>query len=106
VHQVTNAFARFVESERAGGILLIGCAFVSLAVANSPFGTAWLGLWGTELAGLSFAHWVNDALMAVFFLLVGLELEREIYAGELTEIRTAPLPIAAEGVPYRARGHR
>ncbi len=92
---VTNAFKRFVESERAGGILLIACTLISLALANSPLGPAWLGFWRTELAGLTLEHWVNDALMAVFFLLVGLELEREIYEGELAEIRTALLPIAA-----------
>src|SRR5688572_6864583 len=97
---ITAAFTRFVDSERTGGILLLVGTLVALALANSPVGPAWLGFWQTPVLGLTLQHWVNDALMAIFFLLVGLELEREIYVGELSEWRNALLPIdaAAGGV--------
>lgn len=76
-------------------MLLIACTVVSVALANSPFAPDWLAFWKLEVAGLTLEHWVNDALMAVFFLLVGLELEREIYVGELSDLRKALLPIVA-----------
>jgi NhaA family Na+:H+ antiporter len=88
-------FKRFFESEKAGAILLIVCTAVSLALANTPLGETYLGLWHVQFAGLSIEHWINDALMAVFFLLVGLELERELYNGELSNLRNALLPIVA-----------
>lgn len=100
---LTQTFSRFFESEKSGGILLILCTLVSLGVANSSLGAAYLGFWHTDLGGLSIEHWVNDALMAVFFLLVGLELERELYNGELSSLSDALLPIVAAiggiGVP-------
>jgi NhaA family Na+:H+ antiporter len=92
---LSNTFKRFFESERAGGILLIACTVISLLLANSPVGEDYLHLWHVNLAGLSIEHWVNDALMAVFFLLIGLELERELYNGELSNFRNALLPICA-----------
>jgi Na+:H+ antiporter, NhaA family len=92
---LTATFTRFVESERAGGFLLLACTFVALMLANSPLGPAWLELWQVRVLGLTLQHWVNDALMAVFFLLVGLELEREIYVGELSVWKNALLPIVA-----------
>lgn len=88
-------FKRFFASEKAGAILLIACTAVSLALANTPLGESYLGLWHVQFAGLSIEHWVNDALMAIFFLLVGLELERELYNGELSNFRNALLPIVA-----------
>lgn len=75
--------------------MLIACTLASLLVANSGAGPAYLDLWRTDIAGLSIEHWVNDALMAVFFLLIGLELERELYSGELSDLRQALLPILA-----------
>jgi Na+:H+ antiporter, NhaA family len=92
---LTHTFARFFKTESAGGLVLLACTLVSLSLANSAWGPAWLGLWQFKLAGLSLEHWVNDALMAVFFLLVGLELERELYVGELSDWRKALLPIVA-----------
>ncbi len=92
---LTETFTRFIESERAGGVLLVLCTAVSLALANSPLGDSWLGLWHAKLAGMSIEHWVNDGLMAIFFLMIGLELEREIYVGELSRLRNALLPIVA-----------
>jgi NhaA family Na+:H+ antiporter len=75
--------------------LLIACTLLSLAIANSALGPAYLGFWRNDVAGLSVDHWVNDALMAIFFLFVGLELERELYVGELSNFRNALLPIVA-----------
>ena len=92
---LTKTFIRFFESEKSSGILLILCTLVSLGIANSGFGAAYLGFWHRDVAGLSVEHWVNDALMAVFFLFVGLELERELYSGELSSLSDALLPIVA-----------
>jgi NhaA family Na+:H+ antiporter len=92
---LSTVFARFARSEQSGSILLISCAVISLVLANSPFGPAWVSFWHRSFAGLTLELWVNDALMAVFFLLIGLELEREILAGELSDPRKAALPIVA-----------
>jgi len=92
---VTKLFKEFFESEKAGGLILIGCTIVSLTLANSNFGTDYHHFWQTQLAGHSIEHWVNDGLMTIFFLLIGLELEREIYHGELAKIKDALLPIFA-----------
>lgn len=93
--KLTNLFTDFFRSEKTGGMLLIACTGLSLLLANSGAGTTWLGLWEIKIAGLSIIHWINDGLMAVFFLLIGLELEREIYKGELSSIKDALLPAMA-----------
>ncbi|HEX6637109.1 MAG TPA: Na+/H+ antiporter NhaA [Steroidobacteraceae bacterium] len=93
--RLTDSFIRFARSEQFGGILLIACTVVSLALANSVLGSHYLAFWQISLGPLTLEHWVNDALMAVFFLLIGLELEREIYVGELSNPRGALLPIFA-----------
>ncbi|MCU0435507.1 MAG: Na+/H+ antiporter NhaA [Bacteroidia bacterium] len=93
--KLTKLFKEFFRSEKTGGLLLIACTAVSLTAANSTLGNEWLHLWEIKIAGLSIVHWVNDGLMAVFFLLIGLELEREIYKGELSSIKDALLPISA-----------
>ena len=95
--QLSRTFRAFVESNKSSGILLVACTMTSLALANSSLGTAWLGMWHAEIAGMSASHWINDGLMAVFFLLIGLELERELYSGELSDLRNALLAIAAAG---------
>jgi NhaA family Na+:H+ antiporter len=68
---------------------------LSLGIANSSWGAAYLHFWHTPLGGLTLEQWVNDGLMAIFFLLVGLEIEREIYIGELSKFRQAFLPVMA-----------
>ncbi|THC46299.1 Na+/H+ antiporter NhaA [Massilia sp. Mn16-1_5] len=105
--KLSNTFQRFFESGKAGGIVLILCTLASLALANSAAGEAWLGFWHLHVAGLSLEHWINDALMAVFFLLIGLELERELYNGELSDLRNAMLPAlaAAGGIAVPALIH-
>jgi Na+:H+ antiporter, NhaA family len=93
--KLSQTFKTFFDSEKSGGLLLIVCTAVSLVITNSVFGAPYLDLWHAHVAGLSVEHWVNDALMAVFFLFIGLELERELYVGELSDFRNALLPIFA-----------
>lgn len=104
---LSNTFKRFFDSEKSGGILLIVCTIISLGIANSPVGESYLHFWHTNVGGLSIEHWVNDALMAIFFLLIGLELERELYSGELSSLKNALLPIfaAAGGIAVPALIH-
>jgi Na+:H+ antiporter, NhaA family len=92
---LAGLFTEFVESERASGIILIVCTVLSIAAANSVYGKQYLHFWRLELFGGSLHHWINDGLMAIFFLLIGLEIERELYAGELSDRRNASLPVAA-----------
>ncbi|MDQ3025722.1 MAG: Na+/H+ antiporter NhaA [Pseudomonadota bacterium] len=92
---LSRTFVRFFDSEKAGGVALLVCTLVAIALANSPAGPDYARLLHMPLAGLSVEHWVNDGLMAIFFLLVGLELERELYVGELSDFRTALLPTFA-----------
>ena len=93
--RATNLFKEFFNSEKAGGLILIACTILSILVANSVFGSDYHHFWQTRLAGHNIEHWVNDGLMTIFFLLIGLELEREVYLGELSNIKNALLPIFA-----------
>ncbi|WP_292043811.1 Na+/H+ antiporter NhaA [Massilia sp. UBA6681] len=101
------SFKEFFKSSKAGGIILILCTIVSLSIANSTLGSAYLGFWHQYVAGLSIEHWVNDALMAIFFLLIGLELKRELVNGELSDLKNAMLPMlaAAGGIAVPALIH-
>lgn len=99
----TQLFKGFFESERIGGLLLLFCTIISLAIANSAFGEGYTHFWHSK-ADLSFAglnlnftieQWINDGLMTIFFLLVGLEIERELYTGELSSLSNAILPVTA-----------
>jgi Na+:H+ antiporter, NhaA family len=92
---ISRLFTGFFASQKSSAILLMVCTVVSLAVANSTWGPAYRGFWQASFFGLSVEHWINDALMAIFFLFVGLELERELYNGELADFRNALLPIVA-----------
>jgi NhaA family Na+:H+ antiporter len=99
----TNPFQEFFRTEAAGGALLVASACAALGLANSGWAEAYHGLLSTTIAigagghvlSLTAHQWINDALMAVFFLLVGLEIKREVVAGELASRRRAALPIAA-----------
>lgn len=93
--KLSSTFREFFESEKSGGGLLMICAILSLAIANSASGPDYLRFWHVPVGGLTLEHWINDGLMAVFFLLIGLELERELYVGELSNFRNALLPIVA-----------
>jgi NhaA family Na+:H+ antiporter len=93
--KMTKLFKEFFESEKSGGLILIACTIISLLIANSGIGSDYHHLWQTQFSGHSIEHWINDGLMTIFFLLIGLELEREIYQGELSKIKDAMLPIFA-----------
>ena len=92
---LTETFNRFVRSEQSSSSLLIVCTVLALLLTNSAIGPAFRDFWQIHVAGLSLEHWVNDGLMAVFFLMIGLEIERELYVGELSEPKKALLPIVA-----------
>lgn len=85
----------FIKSEKSGGIVLIICTIISLFLANSSIGESYISIWHFELANHSLSHWINDGLMAIFFLLIGLEPIEEVQEGELSNIKTALLPISA-----------
>lgn len=93
--KITQLFKDFFESEKLGGLVLLVCTIVSLVLANSIFGESYHHFWLIEFSGKSLEYWINDGLMTIFFLLIGLELEREIYQGELSNIKDALLPIFA-----------
>lgn len=96
-------FRRFAHSATAGGIVLLIATAIALVWANSPWADAYHHLWETPLqigvgswrAEWSAHHFINDGLMAVFFFVVGLEIKREMVAGELKSARTAALPMIA-----------
>ena len=95
IDQLSNTFNRFFESEKSSAIILVIATLISVALANSVMSDRYLALWKNEYVGLSLEHWINDGLMTIFFLMIGLELERELYVGELSLIRNALLPIFA-----------
>lgn len=93
--RLTKLFKEFFDSEKAGGLILIFATALSLILANSQWQGSYTEFWATDWGGHTITQWINDGLMAIFFLLIGLELEREIYEGELSDIRNASLPIFA-----------
>jgi NhaA family Na+:H+ antiporter len=103
IDRIVRPFQELAKLEASGGILLIGCTVVALLWANSPWANSYFHLWHTDLTfGIGgkmlsepLHFWINDGLMALFFLLVGLEIKREILVGELASFRKAALPIAA-----------
>lgn len=103
IERLLQPFRRFVRTESSSGVVLLLAAVFALVWANSPWAESYHHLWespvrlsfGTREVGLSLHHVINDALMAVFFFLVGLEIKREVLVGELASRRAAALPIAA-----------
>lgn len=91
----SSLFSDFFESEKSSGIVLILFTITSLLISNSKFGNHYTHFWELEIFNLKIVHWINDGLMAIFFLLIGLELEREIYKGELSKLKDALLPFIA-----------
>ena len=90
-----KVFKDFFESEKSGGLTLIFFTVISLILTNSSFQNEYIGIWEKSFAGMSLEHWINDALMAIFFLLIGLELKREFQIGELSSIKKAALPLVS-----------
>jgi NhaA family Na+:H+ antiporter len=92
---ITNLFKEFFESEKIAGLVLLLATIISLALSNSFLSAEYIGIWNYKLLGHDIPYWINEALMGFFFLLIGLELERELYVGELKNIRNAMLPVFA-----------
>jgi Na+:H+ antiporter, NhaA family len=102
---VVQPVQRLLDHEAAGGIVMLAAAVVAIVWANSPWSGTYVDLWETplrvelggvlELDHLSLQAWVNDALMTIFFLLVGLEIKRELVHGELRDVRSVALPVVA-----------
>jgi NhaA family Na+:H+ antiporter len=103
IEKLTHPLQNFLHQEASGGILLIICTIAALTWANSPFAASYHHLWHTylsiDLGGMALKytlhHWINDGLMVIFFFVVGLEIKRELIAGELSSVKQASLPIAA-----------
>ncbi|MFN0257171.1 Na+/H+ antiporter NhaA [Pedobacter ureilyticus] len=101
--KITNTFKQFFNSEKTSGILLIFCVLVSLLIANSNLARSFEQLLnsnigfrlGSTAISYSISAWINDGLMAIFFLLVGLEIKRELIGGELSSVQKASLPVLA-----------
>jgi Na+:H+ antiporter, NhaA family len=93
--QLTRSFKEFAECEKVSGLIIIFVTAFSVLLANSSYGPGYLASLHIKVARISVEHWINDGLMAVFFLYIGLELERELYKGELSNLRLALLPILA-----------
>ena len=91
--QLTKLYSEFFNSEKAGGVVLVFVTIISLILANSSVGAGYNNLWHYEISGHSLVHWINDGLMTIFFLLIGLELERELYVGELSDLKNALMPV-------------
>lgn len=90
-----NLFKEFYDSEKSGGILLLVTTIVSLLLTNLFIGESFPKIWQLSIGHFTIQHIVNDGFMTIFFLLVGLELKREVYIGELSNIKKALLPIIA-----------
>ncbi|MFC7735704.1 Na+/H+ antiporter NhaA [Roseomonas sp. GCM10028921] len=97
-HARPSALRRFLEGQSSAGLVLMGAAALALVIANSPLAGAYEAVLHAYLGPLSVSHWINDGLMAVFFLLVGLEIKREVLDGQLSTWPRRALPgIAAAG---------
>jgi NhaA family Na+:H+ antiporter len=103
IERILAPFREFTRSSASSGLLLMAAAVVAMVLANSPWSTQWDELWHIELSitlgpldiSQTLLHWINDGLMAIFFLVVGLEIKREVLVGELASVRRATLPIVA-----------
>ena len=103
VDRIAEPVARFLHVQSASGAVLLLATATALILANSPWSEGFLAFWETEIGiavgsfeiSHSLKHWINDALMVIFFFVIGLEIKREMVFGELRNIRTASLPLAA-----------
>ncbi|WP_276366576.1 Na+/H+ antiporter NhaA [Chryseolinea sp. H1M3-3] len=103
IDKILKPVERFMHNESTAGILLLFSALAAILLANSPWSAAYHHLWEYEIAirvahyeiSNSLHHWINDGLMAMFFFVVGLELKREMIAGELSDLKKAALPLVA-----------
>lgn len=103
IDRVVDPLVRFLHVESAGGVVLAACAALALLLANSGWADAYVGIWkirvGLQLGDVaivhSLKHWINDGLMVLFFFVIGLEVKRELVTGDLKDLRSAALPVAA-----------
>ena len=96
--RIRTVLRNFLRDEATGGLMLMAAALCALVIANSALAPAYFDTLATHVGGLSVLHWINDALMAVFFLLVGLEIKREMIGGQLATWSARALPgLAAAG---------
>ncbi|HUN22792.1 MAG TPA: Na+/H+ antiporter NhaA [Anaerolineales bacterium] len=102
--RLTRIFNQFFQDEQASGIVLLACTIFSILISNSIFGEAYLKLWHTPIGiqigeqvhlTYSLEFWINDGLLVIFFLLIGLEIKRELFVGEISNPKSASLPIIA-----------
>jgi len=102
-HKKLNLFSKFFKNEASSGLLLLLCAIIAMIIANSSFATKYNDILHTYLTigykkfslSMSVLHWINDGLMVIFFLVVGMEIKREILFGELKSFKKTILPISA-----------
>lgn len=100
---IIDPLSRFISNSTTSGIVLFSSAAVALVLSNSPWSEEFKQLWKHQVSigydeyilSKDLQHWINDGLMALFFFVVGLELKREIIAGELSSLKKAALPVAA-----------
>ncbi len=92
---ISKIFKAFFDSEKSSGFILIFCTVFSLILTNFVKGNFYQTFWHIQIFSKSLEFWINDGLMTVFFLLIGLEIRREIYQGELSELKNALLPVSA-----------
>ena len=93
--KTTKLFNEFFQSEKSSGVVLLICSILSIIIANSFAGQSYTNFWHSNIISKPLEFWINDGLMTIFFLLVGLEIEREIYIGELSNVKKSLLPVFA-----------
>ncbi len=89
---LTQRVNTFLQSKKSGGLLLVFATVISLILANSPWQTSYIDFWHMDIQGYTLVHWINDGLMTLFFLYIGLQLKRELYEGKLSTLKSASLP--------------
>jgi Na+:H+ antiporter, NhaA family len=92
--KATKLFKSFFDNEKASGIILLICTLISIGIANSFLQENYTAFWHFNFLNHPLEYWINDGLMTIFFLMIGLELEREIYIGELSKVKNALLPLS------------
>lgn len=93
--KITKIFRHFLENHQSGGFVLLSSTIASLILTNFILGVSFPQFWQYHIGHHTLEYWINDGLMTIFFLLIGLELERELYVGELSNLKEAILPIMA-----------
>lgn len=102
-NKIKNPFLQFFKNESSSGIVLMFCAIIAIIIANSNFSSMYNNIIHTYITigykdfslSMSILHWINDGLMAIFFLVVGMEIKREIVFGELKSFKKTILPVSA-----------